>query len=51
MPYRRVTYLEQIWYLIKFKIVKQRNPYPTGRGGESMAKCKSKGCGKGKRGC
>ena len=24
MPYRKVTYLEQIWYLIKFKVKEMR---------------------------
>lgn len=24
MPYRKVTYLEQIWYLIKFKVKEVR---------------------------
>lgn len=41
MPYRKVTYLEQIWYLLRFKL----------KGGETMAKCKGKSKGKGRKGC
>ena len=25
MPYRKVTWLEQVWYLLKFKVVGDKN--------------------------